>query len=227
MSALRPKSLECPSCGAPVGFQAPFCPYCRAEIAWGNTVPLERGARLRACDATREDLPVHDGIPIRGAGRNQEGTLIKLEQNKAFDDQFPVSLCDACIAVVARVDDKNGSVGVVARIHDLGKSTGGYDLMIHPAYRSFRLSRVVLCKERAFREVIRSWEVAPCIGGVGVWNQVELRCADSLFEIVVNGQRVCTLTDARFGYGRFGWRVHGREGPTSAVIRSVELFRVS
>jgi hypothetical protein len=75
-------------------------------------------------------------------------------------------------------------------------------------------------------DVLTEWEVSSHVAPVGSPNRVELRCADSVLDLVVNGTRVATVIDARFGFGHFGWRATSAELPTTVLLQSVELSHI-
>ena len=60
-------------------------------------------------------------------------------------------------------------------------------------------------KTKTYVDVINEWEFHPAIRGVGVVNDVELRFADSVFQIVLNDVRVATIVDASFLFGGMAW----------------------
>ena len=63
--------------------------------------------------------------------------------------------------------------------------------------------------------------------GVGVKNHVELRLADSVLEVILNGVRLSTVIDARYGFGSVGWRTSSYGNSSRVVLHSLEIRRVT
>ncbi len=74
-------------------------------------------------------------------------------------------------------------------------------------------------------DAIAPWEFSPLIGGVGTVNDVELRFADSVFQVVLNGQRVATIVDASFGFGGLAWVVGSHPTASRVVLQAVAAWR--
>jgi hypothetical protein len=205
VSAARPRNLSCERCGGPVAFQAPFCGYCRAPIHWSPLLDIEPAGDFAALDLREQALPGEQGLAkVISAG--PEGRLLTINGTAAYSGTLPKALRDACVSIRAVCFEPSCGFGVIGRVQKTGTASSSYSLMVHPAVRAYRVQRLLVTKHRTHVEALHDWEVVPAVGGLGVVNHVELRYADSAFQVVINGVKVASLVDARFGFGAVGWR---------------------
>ena len=87
--------------------------------------------------------------------------------------------------------------------------------------RSFHRER----STNTYVDVINEWEFCSAIRGVGATNDVELRFADSVFQIVLNDVRVTTIVDAAFGFGGLAWVVGSHGGPAQVLLQNAGAWR--
>lgn len=220
-----PKALTCAGCGGPTQFRAPTCGYCHAALVWGATVEIEPGELIAQADMGR-DPPPGWSVTTANAARRGDACAIELKTPYVRFGTFAPSACDACISATGICPDDQGQLGVVARHVSAGDAQSYYGAWIHPGRRRFKLERVLGAPKSAEFEVLAEWEVSGHVEPVGSLNRVELRCADSVLDLVVNGARVATVIDARFGFGQFGWRVTSATAPSTVLLHSVELRHV-
>jgi hypothetical protein len=218
-----PRALACPRCGAPTPFRAPSCAYCGERLAWRGLIELAFADPIATADLSRVALP---GTTYPNATREGDHVRIAIQTNRVSWGTFDPRLCDAGIVVTGTCLDAHGSLAVVARLISEGNSVTYYSARVDPASRSARLERAIFA-DRLHVEALSDWEVNTAIAGVGARNELALLCADSLVQVRVNGVLVISVIDARFGYGRFGWRVDADEsGPSVVRLDRVELFHV-
>jgi hypothetical protein len=201
----EPRTLRCDHCGAPVEFESSFCAYCRARLRWGGTLDVEPGEALVSLDLTREPLPGGAALKKHVTTRS-DGALVTLDHG-TLSGSLPLKLRDACVAASAVVSNVETGFGVTARLHQAGSASSCYSLMVNPSVRAYRVQRLLWSKNRTYVDTLRNWEVTPHLHGLGTLNRVELRYADSVLQVVLNGARAASLVDARFGFGAVGWRV--------------------
>ena len=214
--------LTCESCGGPLAYGAPSCAYCRAPQTWERLVSIERGSPFLSIDLAREPM-TH---PPKSASRQADGLLITTSvADWTSWHRFGPKLRNGCVAVTGKSLDPTGVFGLYARMHAEGEALAAYELMIYPRYRAWRLRRELWWPSKAYASVIVDWERAPAILGVGHDNEVELRFADSVFQIVCNGHRVSTLVDASFGFGMVGWIGGSVGGPARTLLRTASAWQ--
>lgn len=215
------KALTCQNCGGPLSFGAPFCAYCRVPLQWGRHVSIERGELFFSRDFSRDPLP-----NCTVGKRRADGTVVALEKdNWERWGTFEPKVRDACVALRGVALDANGGLGVYARVHTQGDTKAAYQLKIYPAFRSWRLRREAWSKKTTHTQAIVDWEFSPYIGGVGVSNEVELRFADSVFQVVLNGHSVATMVDASFGFGMLGWVVGSFPTTAEVLVQAAGAWR--
>ena len=206
MNAPLARTLRCAACGAPVEFQSPFCAYCRVPLTWGASLDVEPGRSLWTVDLRREPLPSEATFGA-DVTVTPEGRMLTLDGSVTFRGLMTTPpLRDACASVVATCWEPNLGFGVTGRTHTEGHAQSAYTLMVNPTARVYRVDRRLWTKTETHIEVMRNWEVTSSLAGLGAPNRVELRYADAVFQIVINGAHVASLVDARFGFGRVGWR---------------------
>jgi hypothetical protein len=160
---------------------------------------------VAALDFRSRPMPGENGLAgVVTAG--PEGRLMTINGNHAYSGTLPGVLRDACVSVSAVCHEPRCGFGVTGRVQKTGMASTSYSLMVHPDVRAYRVQRLLVTKEKSFVETLHDWEVVPAVGGIGALNRVELRYADSAFQVVINGVKVASLVDARFGFGDTGWR---------------------
>lgn len=226
---MRHGTLECDHCGGPVSFRAPFCAYCRAKLTWDAQVVLERGAAILDFDLRHVPLPTEKPGGASFFPRRPEGTLVESGPAALLNANLPPRLRDACLVIRGTCLDVHGSISLIARTHKSQTAKVCYELVFYPAYRSYRLSRVVWLGPGIGAEIIRDFTYAEPIAGVGKSNELELRVADSLFQVHVNGTLVTSIVEEAFGFGQFGWATssQSRSHPSSILLERLSLFRVA
>ncbi len=220
-----PNTLNCEVCGGPTQFRAPKCGYCHAALTWGATVEIAPGDLIVRADMAREPPPGWSAAAA-SAARRGDACAIELKDRTVRFGTFPTPACDACISVTGICLDDRAELGVIARYIREGAAQSYYGVWVHPGRRRFTLERVLGAPQSAEIEVLTEWEVSSQVAPVGSLNRVELRCADSVLDLVVNGVRVATVIDARFGFGHFGWRATPAEPPSTVLLHSVELRHI-
>jgi hypothetical protein len=210
-----------------VSFGAPFCAYCRGPLTWGAIPLLGRGDLVMHCDATQVGV-----LPKRGPVQANEtkapnGVLVTVPGMRAVTGELGARRRHGCIVIRVTALDPWSSVGVAARRHAAPGSCG-YSLQVIPFYRVVNLSRFASTSKSAYIDPMHEYEFHPATMGLGAPNEIELRCADSILQIFVNGQQVGACLDATFGFGGFGWRVESTSTtPGRAVVHAVSLYGVA
>jgi hypothetical protein len=217
--------LTCPKCGAPTTWNAPFCAYCRAPLTWGSSpVDLDRGDPLFALDFASDALPEGGKVSTQ----RTDGALVEIRDPR-FEQYGPFAprVRDVCIAMRGTALDDSGSFGVSARVQEEGGARTSYQLKVYPSLRAWMLRREATYTGKVYSEAIADWEHTPAVAGVGQENEIELRCADSLFQVLINGRRVVSTVDASFGFGGLAWVVGTMLAePAQVVLRSVAAWQV-
>ena len=222
-----PNVLACPKCGGPTAFQSPFCVYCRAPLTWGTVPALARGPILFHADVTKDPLPRRPATEKINEQRSPQGVEVTCAGTKSLTGELGPPRRHGCIVVRASTLDTHAVVGVVARRQTIPGACG-YFLQVFPYYRTVQLTRYASTATGAYASAIHDSEFHPRVLGLGQLNEIELRCADSIFQVFVNGHHLATCIDAALGFGGFGWRVEAREAsPARALIQSVTLYGVA
>lgn len=222
-----PSILSCPSCGGPIAFGTPFCVYCRGPLTWGSIPLLNRGRLIAHIDATRDVLPRKIEIPPGSEIRGPQGVQITVGPAKAFNGEVALPRRHGCIVVRATAVDPNAGVGVVARRH-AQPGACGYALIAVPFYRVIDYTRYVATSVTGYTDDLKRFEFHPGVAPLGQPNEIELRCADSIHQIFINGHHVGACIDATFGFGGFGWRLESMDTrPARAIFHSVSLYTVA
>ena len=223
---MRKATLSCDHCGGPVTYQAPFCPFCRAAQSWDAHVVLRRGAILADVDTVQQPLPTRSSTPF---GRRVDGgVLLEPSAGKIQKGLFPFDLRDACVRVRATALDAGATFGLLFRVCSHGDTEAGYDLQVFPAFRSFRLRRLLWHKGKLQEVVLHRWEHGTVVRPFGQTNDLELRGADAVFQIVINGMLTATVLDAAFCYGAVGWSAASESDVSQAriVVHRVDVCAV-
>jgi hypothetical protein len=222
----QPRVLECARCGAPVRYQVPFCAYCHAPLTWGGMIPLGRGALLHRGDYPEAPLLGGTLLPANNLVRTEQGHGVHVAPEGAFWAVSKLKARDMCVAVTAMTTDVQAGFGAVARAHTSSGIMDAYVALVVPGCRSFRLSRVVEGGKVGASRYLHDWECSPVIAPPGQPNTIELRAADTMLQVLVNGVRLASLVDAGLGFGAFGWRAVSLGARTTVVLRSLEAYGV-
>lgn len=220
--------LRCAHCGAPVSYQSEFCAYCRAPQCWPIIPDIARGAPRVQLTFPSDPLPGASALPAGSVTRVEGGARVDVRGDQALSGGPAVASRDSCTSVTGTALDASGSIGVGARTRFEGSATTGYVLTVLPGQRCFLLERSIVTTKVRHADVLRAWEFSAAIRGVGLENEVELRCADSVLRAFVNGELLATLIDARFGFGHSRWQISSCDGhPTAFVLRSFSIWRAT
>ena len=224
---VAPSVLDCPTCGAPTAFGAPFCPYCSAPLTWGDPPRLARGALLvdkrhpaapLAGRAALKNTPVvetPDGFIVTP---NHLGSALAIEDRPRMHDF-------ACVLDAVAID-RGAIISVLARGYADSGVVGGYAATVCPAFRSVRLVRILEGGMLSEIQILQNWTPCPQARGLGEPNLIELRVADAIIEVYINGERALSAVDAALGFGAVGWRVTSLEGPSRALLRGIAAYEV-
>lgn len=222
MSGVR--VLACPACGAPSAFGAPFCTYCRGPLTWGAMPTLARGQLVARLDATKDEV---DKRPLVASERTRDGTIVTVGPRKAGTGAIGLRRRHGCVVIEGVALDPQAAIGVAARQQE-DAASGGYSLSVIPHFRSVGLSKVVASVKQAYFQPLHDWQFHEGVRRVGEPNEVELRAADSILQVLVNGRLVASCIDATFGFGGFGWRVQSlTDQPARVLIRAVSVYDVA
>lgn len=214
--------FECDRCGAPTGFRAPFCAYCHAPLAWNAPPNIERGPRIVSRDyrthvidarsltrttleTTRDGVMVTTAVPFR---------VLELEHPAR----------DTVTAVEGVVFDRGGALGVIVRAFSDAPLFTCYVASIVPSFRTFRLSRNVEGADVSTLRAITEWEATSVVRPNGEPNVIEMRTADSVLEVHVNGTRLATVVDASLAFGCSGFRIFSLEKQAHVLVRRLDVF---
>ncbi|MBS2026592.1 MAG: zinc ribbon domain-containing protein [Deltaproteobacteria bacterium] len=218
---MNPRVLKCPLCGAPLTFRAPFCAYCRNPVTWDRDVVIQRGTPFFELDFRQDKLP---GWSASKPGK--DGTKVFIEKADWQNyGTFEPKVRDACMVIRGVATDPHGHFGVRARISGEGDGHADYKLRVYPQTRSWKLEREIAWGKDIEIDVMVPWEHAPVIADVGQPNEVELRLADAVLQVSVNGQRLTTIFDAGFGFGALGWVVGSLDAPATVMLLSAAAYR--
>ena len=218
------RSLDCPACGAPITYRAPFCSYCRLPLDWQGGLSLARGASVGSLDlrSPQAELPEAARFGKEVVVRVPEGILVHAKTNSSYTGGL-VYLCNGAVRVTGVQIEPSGFFGPVARMHQSGKLRCAYTLSVRPALRCFQLSIVYEGVGDGSAKVLVSWAYHPAIRPLGQPNEVELRAGDTLLEGYVNGALVTSAYDTVLGYGTFGWRCATLDAPARTLFTSLEV----
>ena len=223
----EPAVLTCPGCGAPAMFNAPFCTHCRNPLTWGAVPFLGRGKLIARCDAALEELPRRGPLGALDVTRTPQGAQVTVGGRKAVNGQLGPRRRHGCIVVDAMTLDGNAAIGAAARQQELG-AAGGYAMLVVPHFRSVNLAVVVSSPKHVYSKPLHAFEYQSQVRPSGQPNEIEIRCADSIVQVFVNGRNVAACVDATFGFGGFCWRVASlTDQPARALVRSVALYDVA
>ncbi len=219
------KSLNCAHCGGPLTYLSAFCNYCRTALVWDYEPELHPGTPYHLVDFRRDPVPGYEngGLP---SVRKADGTLLDCSPNSSWSGQMKAQVRNGAVELVATCVDRNGGCGVSARVHSIGDAQCAYALHVRPAFHSFQLERRLWSTEEVQIQVLRAWETTFAVAPVGQPNRVELRFADSILEIFINGQHLARVIDAHLGFGKVGWRATGYSQPAQVMLTSLALRRV-
>jgi hypothetical protein len=159
--------------------------------------------------------------------RSNEGTCVTVAARKAVNGQMGQRRRHGCIVADVAALDPNAGIGVSARQQE-ESATGGYSLLVVPYFRSVNLARVVASTTHVYSTPLHAYEFQRCVRPVGQPNEIELRCADSILQVFVNGHQVAACVDATFGFGGFCWRLQSlNDKPARSLVRSAAVYDVA
>ena len=219
-----PKVLECPACGGPVRYEVPFCAYCRAPLTWDRPIALERGAVIDLASYPRDRLLGATLLRTTRLETTPDGHMLHLAPAHSFWAQSKLCAADVAACVEGVALDGDAAFGVAVRAYGDGDVLGGYVAMVAPGFRSVRLMRLLEGVNISEQAVLMDWVFCPCIAPVGHPNEVELRTADTLLQVFVNGTRVLSTSDAGLGFGAYGWRAASLDHPARVLLRRLAAF---
>lgn len=221
-----PHVLECRLCGAPVRFQVNFCAYCRAPLSWEQPLPLERAELVFSETYPQSPLLGSTILKATKLEKTSGGIIAHIPPAGFAWAHSTMKMQNVCACVEAIALDREASFGVLVRAHAEGKIVSGYVASVAPGFRSFRLTRNIEGSKLSTASVLEDWQSTPVVAPVGGVNHIELRCADMMLQVLVNGVRVLSVLDAGLGFGGFGWRATSL-GPAARVLfRSINAFAV-
>ena len=216
-----PRVCSCAQCGAPMAFRTPFCAYCRAPATWSDVPALRPGAVLEAYDMTRAPLPQEHA---NRTARRGDGALVSLPRDALVGGLCRGPLRNGCVAATGVCLDEHGRLGVMARTINLPSVQVGYRAVVLPASRSFLLERFVAGAAESHSDRLCAAEAVVHVQPPGQPNRVELRCADSIVHLVINGSTVATVIDARLGFGWPGWIAASEAtGAAQVLVQHLEV----
>jgi hypothetical protein len=217
------RALECGRCGAPVNYMAAFCGYCRSPLTFGADLSIASGAPEHNLDFKAGDLA--PGIE-RASGvmpRKGAGLEFFVAQGKTQPWSITPGMTDLTARVAGVCKDTQGGFGLRVRVHVVGSSSIGYRLRVRPATRQFRFERFVESSKELAAEALADWQSHAAVRGVDEPNEIEVRVADSVFQLFVNGARVGSVLDARLGYGSTGFEASSYGTHAHVVIESIRV----
>ena len=215
-----PRVLECSHCGGPVGYRAPFCPYCRSALTWTGPPSVERGGPILSRDYRHHEIT--GALVTTTIDHGADGALVSVTGPfRVIELDHPAR--DTVTSVEGVVLDRGGALGVVVRAFADGALFTGYVASVIPAFRAFRLSRNVEGAEVSTMRALSDWEACEAVRPLGEVNVIELRAADSLLEVHVNGQRMLSLVDSGLAFGASGFRVFSLEQRARVLVRRLDV----
>ncbi len=220
---LGPSALACKNCGGPISFNGTFCSYCRAPQAVSALPELQRGEPYFSLDFTRDQLP---GGESTNAVRRADGILLDVPARGMLLGDVGQPMRDSCVSMSGICLSPHVTMGVMARMNRIESARVGYTLQIRPGFRTYCLRRVLTTPQETILEPLRDWEVTREVAPVGQPNHIELRFAESVLTVAINGSVVTTLIDARFGFGLAGWRLTTFDERGQVLLRSFEIRAV-
>jgi hypothetical protein len=156
------RSLTCERCGGPIAFQAPFCSYCRAPLAWGASLEVAPGPAIETLDLRTQPLPGEDAVG-NAIERVPAGRLLTVDGSVSYSGTTITPLRDACVSLAANCYEPNVGFGVAGRVLEAAHASIAYAVVVHPGVRAYRVHRTLWTKTESYIDVIRNWEVAPAV----------------------------------------------------------------
>ena len=129
---------------------------------------------------------------LRARRLAEGGTAIVLLPHDADHD-------DATVAVSARlVDEVAGRYVVLGCRRQDTEAQSGYRLAVMPDSGMFTLVR----RDAALEVALANWQPSGAIRRGAEWNRLELTCARSTIDAIINGQVVASVQDAAYPQGQ-------------------------
>lgn len=215
-------AMNCPSCGAPVTFRSKHCAYCRGPLAFEGMPTLKRGKAARLFDLKQGIiLPGSTGTPVPGKGLDFSIT------STVYRGMIPPAMSGSAVSMRAVCHDAFSFFAVGIRTHGIGDVMLGYRVYLRPAYKDYRVVRAAGWQKGVLMDEILGYRASTEIAGVGTPNELEIRCSDSVFEILINGKRVGGFEDAHYGYGEHAWYAGAANVPNGTTARvTIESYEV-
>ena len=222
MTSVRP--LRCGACGGPVTYRAKFCAYCRAKLDFRTEPVLADRGRPACIFDLREGISPPGTRPYKDYYEPKKGIgfQMKVPDTRRALGATPPKLRDSIARLSAICHDPCGMIAVGARTHQIGAAWAGYFVTVWPARREVFARKEAMGKDTAFKDLLAR-QVVRELGGVGASNTLEVRCADSFFEVYVNGTKTLTFEDAHFSFGEHAWAVDAVGGTAIVTLQSFEV----
>lgn len=219
-------ALTCDNCGAPTAYLASRCAYCQAPLTWHEVPELRAGAVLRRFDLRRgEPMPGMDqmpGVELRPGA----GAMIPIEAGRNAYLGARVPRRDAAVSLTAVALHESVTLGIDFRVTGIGRARTAYTVKISPRLRAFRIARILNTGKSLYLEELRVMETVEAIAGVGEPNVLDVRFADSVISVRVNGAHLGSFVDARYLYGDHGFSVGALHAPGQALIAELEVREI-
>jgi hypothetical protein len=127
--------------------------------------------------------------------------------------------------------DRAGAFAAVVRARAEGKIMGAYVAVVAPGRRSVRPWRAIEGQTVSETMPPRDRAHSPHVAPPGAPDVVELRAADAILRVFVNGRRVLSAEDAGLGFGAYGWRALSlaaspTEPPSAVLFAPFDAYEV-
>jgi hypothetical protein len=217
--------LDCPSCGGPVGFNAPFCFHCRRPLVTSGVPTLERGESLYRANFAHDPMPAEEELSTKPE-TTPNGAIVDIAaaRTKAACCN-DIRLRDGGVVLGAVALDPGACVGVLARAYHFTHAYCAYAITLRPWSRSYTVSTLVTGGGFADAASNVDWTFHDAIAPTGQPNTLEVLCRDSILQVRVNERFVTSVTDSALGFGAFGWRVVSFDQPGHALFQTLEIVR--
>jgi hypothetical protein len=216
---MRPRVLECSQCGGPVRFRAAFCAYCRSPLVWDAAPLIERGGLLFS---TRYESGPEEAHLVASPSARADGGLVTVTGLYRSID-MEVQVRDSATSVEAAALDRAGEISVVVRAFDDGPLFSCYAASIVPAFRRLHLARVIEGAGFSTSDVLAEWQICSAVRPTGELNHLELRIADSLLEVHVNGTCVLARVEEGIAFGASGFRLLTLENAARFFVKRLDV----
>jgi len=220
------RALDCNKCGGPVSFMSAFCPWCRVPLTWSDVPHLGRGAVIVERQYGREPQLSPELAKWKGRPEPGVGVWFDMQTNKSTRGKIVRPIADVAATLTCIVHD-SGGFGLYVRAHDAQDAVVCYVMRVRPMYRSYNFMRLASAAGVVHLDRIRPWEAVSVVRPAGQSNTIEVRCADSIFNLFVNDTHVATVVDARFGFGEVHWELSAYDAPSRICLVSASVHHVA